>query len=646
MCGFTGFYSKNTDITRAELRALCKNMTDTLNHRGPDGSGIWLDPDLPLALGHRRLSIIDLSENGAQPMVSYSERYVISFNGEIYNFLTLQKELEDAGVRFKGRSDTEVLLNAVEYWGLNLTLQKLNGMFAFALWDRKERELHIARDRMGKKPVYIGWAGNDLIFGSELKALRAHTDFDAKIDNEALQLFLQYSCVPAPHCIYQGVWALPAGFVFTMHTEHLEAKCDLQPLMKPYWQHLNSLKESREVRSMASDEDTIDAFEGLLEQCVKDRMISDVPLGAFLSGGIDSSAVVALMQKNSSTPIKTYSIGFSEQGFNEAEHAKSVAAHLGTDHHELYLSQQDALDILPMMAEMYDEPFGDISAIPTYLVSRFAREDVTVALSGDGGDEMLGGYNRHIKSPEIWQKKRTLPLFINNALAVFIQKIPVKTWDMLGGRYPQLGTRLHKASLILGSHSEEDIYTNLLSAWSSPPTKNKTEKIKTMRHQNEWLVDGSYLDLAEKMMYWDVLEYLPNDILTKVDRASMAVGLEARAPLLDKRIYDFAWRLPPNQKIRDGQGKWLLRQVLYRHVPQAMIDRPKQGFTMPVGDWMRGELKDWSDNLLSAQKLEQHGLLDGSAIRKIWEAHQRGEGDHAQKLWNILMFQSWAERWM
>ncbi len=643
MCGFTGFYKKNTDASHSERYVICKNMTETLAHRGPDSSGIWQDPDVPIALGHRRLSIIDLSEEGHQPMASATERYLLSYNGEIYNYIALQKELEKAGISLRGRSDTEVILAAIEYWGLNLTLQKLNGMFAFALWDRKARQLHFVRDRMGKKPVYIGWAGDTLLFGSELKALRAHPDFKAEINRDALALFARYSAISAPHCIYKNVWALPAGFSLTLNIEDLNPRAELSTLMKPYWHHLNKLNDAREQKEERPESVIIEEFEELLTQCVEERLISDVPLGAFLSGGIDSSTIVALMQKISSQPIKTYSVGFEESGFNEAEYAKKVAAHLGTDHHELYVSQSDVLNALPRLPNIYDEPFGDISAIPTYLVSKFARQDVTVALSGDGGDEMLGGYNRHIMGPKIWKRTGFIPSFIRNNLANFIQKIPVNKWDKVNKNSPQFGTRIHKAASILSLDTQEDIYERLISQWDDNPVLNSA-LLHSMKDTSEWTPEN--LSFAEKMMYWDTLSYLPNDILTKVDRASMAVSLEARAPLLDKRLYDYVWRLPENYKIRNGQGKWLLRQVLHKHVPEALFDRPKQGFTMPIGAWLRGELKDWAEELLDKKRLQEENLFDSDLIRATWEAHQRGEGNHAGALWNILMFQTWHDTWM
>lgn len=626
---------------------ICRDMTETITHRGPDDDGIWQDPDISMLLGHRRLSIIDLSAEGAQPMTSASDRYVIAYNGEIYNYLDIQKDLIALGTKFKGRSDTEVILAALDQWGLNVTLQKLNGMFAFALWDRKERILHLARDRMGKKPLYIGWAGDHLIFGSELKALRAHPEFTAHINRDTLALYMKYASVPAPHCIYKNTWSVPAGHILSLDVQALSQDENLAMHMKPYWHHRDMLTEAQSQKHKYKDQESVEEFDGLLTQCVKDRMICDVPLGAFLSGGLDSSAIVALMQKLSNDPIKTYSVGFEEHGFNEAPFAKKIATHLGTDHHELYLNGQDALDVIPNLPEIYDEPFGDISAIPTYLVSKFARRDVTVALSGDGGDEMLGGYNRHFMGPRIYNKTKNIPVPLCRLTANTIEKIPTRIWDKTFRNKPQFGTRMHKLASILPLTSEQDIYERLISHWPTPPVLHAAMPDTFLNKDDYLLSDVSF---AEKMMYMDTLGYLPNDILVKVDRASMATSLECRAPLLDKRIYEFAWRLPLAQKIRKTsngiQGKWILRQMLNKYIPAELFERPKQGFAIPVADWLRDPLREWAEDLLNEDSIAQDGLLDGTEIRKIWDAHIHGSGNHADTLWTVLMFQSWKRKWM
>ncbi|MGB4107682.1 MAG: asparagine synthase (glutamine-hydrolyzing) [Alphaproteobacteria bacterium] len=643
MCGFTGFLNLANEARRSDMQARGRAMADTLRHRGPDDGQVWIDDNVPLVFAFRRLSIIDLSPEGRQPMRSASGRYTIVFNGEIYNFLNLRKELERSGVQFRGRSDTETILAAVEAWGLNQTLQKINGMFAFVIWDAKERKLHFARDRLGKKPLYVGWAEGALVFASELKALRAHPGFKAAINPEALSLFLQYGYVPSPSCIYKNVWSLPAGHRLALGIEGLQQNADLESRMEPYWHHTRVVEDARSKKIGGGDEAVINEFEELLTECVRDRLISDVPLGAFFSGGIDSSSVVALMQRISGQKVKTYTIGFHEEGFDEAAHAKKIAAHLGTDHHEIYLSAQDALNVIPRLPEIYDEPFADMSAIPTYLVSQFARRDVTVALSGDGGDEMLGGYNRHVTGAKLWNRIKFLPKPLRRAVGSAIKTLPPERWNTLIKNRPQAGILMHKAADLFGLNTQEEIYQSLLGQWPTPPVANNVA-VKTLLSDSDFQPPHDF-SFAEKMMYWDALFYLPGDILTKVDRASMAVSLEARAPLLDRRIYEYAWRLPERFKMRGGQGKWLLRQVLKRHVPEELFERPKQGFAVPVGAWLRGPLKDWAENLLSTDRLEQSGL-DAGVIRAAWQDHLENRGSNAQKLWGALMFQAWHERWI
>lgn len=644
MCGFTGFISLSSQPGAHDLRAAGLAMAATLRHRGPDDDGLWLDDSIPLLFAFRRLSILDLSPLGHQPMRSFSGRYHIVFNGEIYNFVALREELEQEGVRFQGRSDTEVLLSAIEVWGLNRTLQKISGMFAFALWDKQDRTLHFARDRFGKKPLYIGWAGDTLVFGSELKALRAHPAFKAEIDISGLNLFLTYGYIPSPACIYKNVWSLPAGNRLTLDTRSLKTGDLLPSRMEAYWRPLHALQEAK-ARAVNPDEhEVVDQFELLLKSCVRDRMVSDVPLGAFLSGGIDSSSIVSLMQTLSARPVKTYTIGFREDGFDEASHAKKIATHLGTDHHEIYLGAEDAFNIIPRLPDIYDEPFADMSAIPTFLVSQFARHDVTVALSGDGGDEMLGGYVRHILGPKLWNSARLIPLPLRKMMGFAATRLSPEQWDRFVKSPPHFGSSVHKMAGLLGLTSESAVYQSLVSTWAESPACHKNIS-------ESFLTDGGYappsgLSFSEKMMYLDTMFYLPYDILTKVDRASMAASLEARAPLLDTRIYDFAWSLPLNYKIRDGRGKWLLRQVLKRHVPESLFDRPKQGFSVPVGAWLRGPLREWAEDLLSEARLNNHGLLDAAPIRAAWRAHLDGKGKHAQKLWTILVFQAWHARWM
>lgn len=643
MCGIAGFYALKTDRSRAELHVLGQKMAATLEHRGPDAGDVWQDPDRPLVLAHRRLSIIDLSKDGAQPMESASGRYMLIYNGEFYNFRILRKELESAGIVFRGRSDTEIFLAAIELWGLNRALQKIDGMFAFALWDRQDRQLHLIRDRLGKKPLYLGWAGPHLIFGSELKALRAHPDFTAQINREALALYLQHGWTPAPHCIYENVWMLKPGHRITLNLDDLPGDLPLHTLMQPYWHPQDVIQHVQTMRLQGNEKEIIDEFETLLKNCVADRMVADVPLGAFLSGGIDSSSIVALMQSLSTQPIKTYTIGFTEQSYDEAGYAQKIATHLGTQHHSLYLSDQETLEIIPQLPEIYDEPFADISAIPTFLISQFARQSVTVALSGDGGDEMLGGYTRHVQGPRLWRNLRFVPAFLRKALAGTLQTVPTTYWDTMPGMPPQFGHKIHKASAILAGESQTGIYRRLLSHWDAPPLKHAA----TMPDLLEDLsLEDMKLSFAERMMIWDTLTYLPGDILTKIDRASMAASLEARAPLLDTRIFEYVWRLPESYKIHHGKGKYLLREMLARHVPRKLFERPKQGFNMPVGEWLRGGLRDWAEDLLDERTLEQQGWLDAQHVRALWQAHLNGQGHHATGLWSILMFQAWHKKWL
>ncbi len=645
MCGLTGFYDFMGVRSRSDLHAICRAMTDSIAHRGPDSADLWQDPDVPLVLGHRRLAILDLSAEGHQPKASASDRYMIAYNGEIYNHLALRGELERAGYSFKGRSDTETLLMAIDHWGVNQSLQKIEGMFAFALWDRKERRLHLVRDRLGKKPLYVGWAGDTLIFGSELKALRAHPDMRPAVNNDALNLMMRHGYVQAPHSIYENIWSLPAGFRLKIDMATISSGARLDKMMEPYWHHLRALESAKSHIHQGSDVEIIDEFEALLSSCVGDRMISDVPLGAFLSGGIDSSSVVAMMQGLSSRKVKTYSIGFDEAGFDEAAYAAKVAAHLGTDHHELYVSSADALSVIPKLPDMFDEPFADISAIPTYLVSEFARRDVTVALSGDGGDEMLGGYNRHITGPKIWDRTHRLPKILRHAASKAITSISVERWDALMRKRPQFGAAIYKAASVMEIDEQEEFFARLSAQWDKLPVANQNMP-QILAEQSDWQAGDNALSFAEKMMYWDALSYLPNDILTKVDRASMAVSLEARAPLLDRRIYDYVWRLPERFKVRDGQGKWLLRQVLRRHIPEEMFDRPKQGFSMPVGAWLRGDLRGWAEDLLDEKTMLEQGDLDVGIVRGVWDDHLAGKGNASTKLWAVLMYQAWRKKWM
>jgi asparagine synthase (glutamine-hydrolysing) len=626
------------------MQNIGRAMAGALSHRGPDGEGLWQDPDIPLLLGHRRLAILDLSPDGAQPMESFSGRYVIAFNGEVYNFRELRKELEGGEIKFRGRSDTEVMLAAFDVWGVNRALQKFDGMFAFVLWDRKDRVLHFARDRLGKKPLYIGWAGRSLVFGSELKALRAHPDFQADVNRDVLVSYMRFACVQAPYSIYKNVWQLQPGMRMTLEAALLRPGEDLSVRMESYWSPAEKIAEAK-ARPVTSEEQAIAEFEDILKTCVQQRMISDVPLGAFLSGGLDSSTIVALMQQSSPRPVKTFCIGFHEAGFDEAAYARDVAAHLGTEHHELYLTGQDALDVIPKLPDIYDEPFADASQIPTYMVSRFAREHVTVALSGDGGDEMLGGYVRHLVVPEMWKRAGWMPPALRRMAAKGIASLPPATINKFVPGKPRFGERLHKAAEFLAMDDAQAVYKTLAGLWLDPEgvVQGAKETRPVSLEDPVWRAQG--LNFAEQLIYNDTVSYLPHDILTKVDRATMAVSLEARAPLLDRRVFEYVWRLPISMKIRKGRGKWLLRQVLGKYVPPEMFERPKQGFTVPIGEWLCGPLRDWAEDLLDEKRLQGDGYLDAGVIRSAWVEHLAGRGNHAYRLWNVLMFQSWHQRW-
>ncbi len=644
MCGISGIFSTAPALDRLDLRHVARSMATQITHRGPDDHGVWQDADWPLCLAHRRLSIIDLSEEGRQPLESHSGRYVISYNGEIYNFQALMADLEAQGVRFRGHSDTEVMLAAFESWGFDRTLQHLNGMFAFALWDKQEKVLHLVRDRLGKKPLYIGWAGSDLIFGSELKALRAHPFFEGTISRRALALYARYSAVPAPFSIYENIWQLLPGCRLTLDLSggDLKPQADMSAQMEPYWDMGQVVEEARAQEQIDTDEAAIKGLDDLLRQCTAERMISDVPLGAFLSGGIDSSTVVAAMQLQSERPVKTFSIGFREAGFDEAVYAREVARHLGTEHYEHYMSAKEALEIIPRLPVIYDEPFADVSQIPTFLVSQFARQHVTVALSGDGGDEIFGGYQRHYVVPAIWQRVGWLPRGVRAAMSRAIHLIPTERWDRLVPQQPQIGERLYKVAELLPLANASAIYDHLVAQWPDEQTPVLDAVFSRIPLTNPELLPQG-LNFGEQMMFSDALSYLPNDILTKVDRASMAVALEVRAPLLDPRLTAFAWSLPRDMRVRGGVGKWLLRQWLDRHVPRTLIDRPKQGFSVPVAEWLRGPLRSWAEDLLNADAMRQQGLFDAQAVRRCWHDHLAGRGRNAYKLWNVLMFQAWHE---
>jgi len=649
MCGIAGFIDFHRQTSDEDLRAVAKRMSDTLRHRGPDSEGTWVDPSAGVALGHRRLGILDLSRAGHQPMVSASGRFVIAYNGEIYNFQELRREFEqsdDYSRAFRGQSDTEVMLACFDRWGVEASLPRFNGMFAFAVWDRQEHVLHLSRDRMGEKPLYYGWMDSTFIFGSELKALRAHPEFLGEIDRDALALYMRHNCVPAPHSIYRGIYKLPPGTLLSLPSE---VASEVSPT--PYWTLHESVARGKAQPFSGTDDEALDQLDVLLKDAIRIRMLADVPLGSLLSGGIDSAAVTALMQQQSARPVKTFTIGLHEKAYDEARSAASVARHLGTEHTELYITPAEALSVIPKLPTMYCEPFADSSQIPTFLVSQMARKHVTVGLSGDGGDELFGGYNRHVWSSRIWNATGWLPSGARSIAANAIRTIAPQSWDKLfhfcatflpeKAKLRNPGLKLHKIAEMLPVKDRESLYMKHTSHWADPADVVIGATERQQPDEMQGFV-GS-LDFTEQMMFLDAVTYLPDDILAKVDRASMAVSLESRVPFLDHRIVEFAWSLPSSLKIRNGEGKWLLRQLLYRYVPKALVDRPKAGFGVPLETWLLGPLRDWAEALLDERRLKSEGFLNPTPIRKVWTLHLAGQGSGQYCLWDVLMFQAWLE---
>jgi asparagine synthase (glutamine-hydrolysing) len=659
MCGIAGFRSRLGHYQPESLRRIAGAMTGTLAHRGPDDSGLWIDAEVGLALGHRRLSILDLSAAGRQPMASACGRYVIVYNGEIYNFRELRQQLEHHGLVFRGHSDTEVLLAALARWGVAETLPRLNGMFAFALWDRERRSLTLARDRAGKKPLYYGWGRNHtFFFGSELKALRMHPDFDPEIDRDALGLFVQYSWIPAPYSIYAHARQLPAGTALTVTLETSPDAVEPQA----YWSAREVAERSARTPVSSSLEVATDTLEDLLRAAVTKRMIADVSLGAFLSGGIDSSTVVALMQSVSTKPVRTFAIGYHEAEYNEAEYAKAIARHLKTDHTELYVTPRDCLDVIPKLPTLYDEPFADYSQIPTYLVARLARRKVTVALSGDGGDELFGGYSDYFRNLQDWERQlgswQHCPTFVRRALAVSMTNLGQRGRSMFGPRdLVEPGAGRLRARIVKKLRKLEKRGKRMLPCESGAEMHARLrarvdradELVLGARPVPSGLTDSNcWADVSDPMlgmMFVDFVTYLTDDILAKVDRASMGVSLEVRCPLLDPAIIEFAWSLPSSMRIGPNGGKLILRNLLARYVPEEMFERPKQGFNVPIAEWLRGPLRDWAEDLLDPHRLQQEGFLRPEAVRQVWHEHLTGRRSHAFLLWGLIMFQAWYDAW-
>ena len=658
MCGFAGYITKNANVL-SNAEAVANVMAQSIKHRGPNDSGIWVDVNEGVALAHRRLSIVDLSPAGHQPMVSKSGRYVIAFNGEIYNHSELRleldkldkvnpKTLEANNKCWNGHSDTETLLAGFEAWGIEITLKKTVGMFAISLWDRHEKVLTLARDRMGEKPLYYGFQKNTFMFGSELKALKAHPDFLSEIDRGVLCLYLRHCYIPAPYSIYKGIQKLLPGTYLQIQLADDASVQLLSP--KVYWSMTEVVAEGLSRPFVGSDAEAIAAVDSQLKQSVSLQMTADVPLGAFLSGGVDSSVVVALMQAQTSQSVKTFSIGFDETGYNEAEYAKAVAKHLGTKHTELYVTAVDAMNVIPLLAEIYDEPFADSSQIPTFLVSKMAKEHVTVSLSGDAGDELFCGYNRYLLA-DTWKKIECLPLPLRQSAGHLIKTLSPESWDKVFYQLRRvkklqnnMGQKLEKfANRLVKVDGINPLYYSLVSEINQPE-----DVVIGAKEPETWLtktgIKAEFKDAKQHMMFMDAMTYLPDDILVKVDRASMVNSLETRVPFLDHRVVELAWKLPINMKMRNGRTKWILREVLYQYVPRSLIERPKAGFGIPLGEWLRGPLSCWVESLINEQRLHKEGYFDVSYVRDLWRLHLSGQCNHQSLLWNILMFQVWLEK--
>ena len=651
MCGIAGILDPAGSTGADRLGAIASTMASSLGHRGPDDSGLWVDADAGVALGHRRLAVIDLGPGGAQPMISSGGRWVVAYNGEVYNHPELRQRLERAGTRFRGGSDTEVLVAAVERWGVDRALDACEGMFAVALWDRRDRELHLLRDRFGEKPLYYGWVGKVFAFGSELKAMCTLPGFTAELDRRAVARYLRHNCIPAPDTVWRGVRKLLPGYMVTLTGEPTPG---VLPEQRCYWSAADAVARARQHPLTASDSEMTDQLEATLSDAVAARMVADVPVGAFLSGGIDSTTIVALMQRHASGPVHTFTVGFADRSFDESPEAAAVAAYLGTDHTAVQVGDAEAVEVIAHLPDIWDEPFADVSQIPTYLVSRVARREVTVSLSGDGGDELFAGYNRHAWLDRVWGRAATVPAGVRRTAGSALGRIPPAVVERaaratsvlpVGWQVRNPSNKVVKLARVLSASDPEDAYRALTTHWD-----DATSVVLGNDHAD---TSGDQIGspvseggITEQMLWFDLVGYLPDDILTKLDRAAMAVSLETRAPFLDRKILDLAWRLPLHAKLRGGQTKWLLRQVLERHVPAALVERPKMGFGLPIGPWLRRELAPWAEHLLDERRLRAQGLLDPIPIRRAWDLHRSGRRDLGYELWDVLVLQSWIDRWM
>jgi asparagine synthase (glutamine-hydrolysing) len=653
MCGIAGLFQPGGGEEN-RLAAAVRAMTDALAYRGPDAEGYWINAAAGIAFGHRRLSVIDLSQAGSQPMHSDCGRFTVTFNGEIYNHQDIRSELEATGAapNWRGHSDTETLLCAIRHWGVEAALQRFSGMFALALWDDRDRKLTLARDRFGEKPLFYGWSGKDLVFASELKALAAHPAWSPSLDRNALTSFMRYSYVPAPATIWVGIRKLPAASYVTFGAD---AAAGWMPRPKPYWS-LREVVTAAQASRITDERDAIAELQRLLSIAVKRQCLSDVPLGAFLSGGVDSSTIVALMQAQASQPVRTFTIGFKDDAFDEAAEAREVAAHLGTSHTELYVDPDTARSVIPKLPRMYDEPFADSSQIPTHLVSALARQHVTVALSGDAGDELFGGYNRHVWGNSLNARLGAMPLPLRRMLGKLMRAIspePAGTIARLATpllpaqfNVRRAGDQVAKLARIVGSTSLDDMHRELCSIDNDPAQTVLGGEEGASWSAGEMEEVGVALDPLDRMTLADSLSYLTDDILQKVDRAAMTVALETRVPFLDKDVVEFAARIPPRMKVRDGRGKWLVRQVLYQHVPGGLVDRPKTGFSIPIDDWLRGPLRSWAGDLLSPARLHAQNLFNTSRVTARMAEHMSGRHNHGYWLWNVLMAQAWHDEWL
>lgn len=644
MCGIAGVLAGRDSRSSRDVAAIAEEMARRLHHRGPDDSGTWVDEVAGLAFGHTRLAVVDLSPTGEQPMVSRDGRWVMNFNGEIYNHPQLRAQLNHQGIELKGSSDTEVFLELVAAAGVRETVPQLNGMFAAALWDRLERSLWLVRDRIGEKPLYFGSAGDDLVFGSELKALRAHPDLNHEIDREALAAYLRAGYVPAPFSIYRDIRKLPPGHLMEVKLHHP------RPTPEPYWLARDAVEAGLGAPLDVSPSEAEQLMDEELRRSVGLRMIADVPVGAFLSGGIDSSLVTSIMETQSSLPVRTFTVGFTESSFDEAPFARQVAAHLKTDHTELYVQPREAAGVIPLLPQIYDEPFADSSQIPTFLVSRLARTQVTVALSGDGGDELFAGYDRHHFHRRLGRRIAAVPAPLRRLMSRRLLGIdlahPGAVLSRLDDYSRHSGSsgftleRVQKLARVLGKEDAEATYISLVSLWDAPEdvVLGVTEPRTTLTATSQWVNDK---DLLNTLLWLDLVTYLPDDLLVKVDRAAMAVSLETRLPLLDHELVEKVWRLPLNLKVRNGEAKWLLKKVLSRYVPVELFDRPKKGFSVPLADWLRGSLRAWAEDLLDPSLIARQGFLSNEVVRAAWQEHLSGTADRSHEIWSILMFQAW-----